>query len=181
MRYISFLFICLICVSCGYRFGQGTSLTQGRTISVPYIEGDQDGDLTAALIKECVTSGGLRYARERGDLILKVKILTFRDENIGFRYDRKKSGKLDDSLLPSEVRLSALAEVVVLNGSNCKIILGPARINASVDFDYCTTCEGVNVFSLGQLSDLEAARNAAMEPLNRTLAQRIVDYLTNSW
>lgn len=57
------------------------------------------------------------------------------------------------------------------------------RITADAEFDhtYYTTRDRINVFSLGQLSDIDAARDAAMVPLNRALAERIVDFVMNSW
>ena len=118
-----------------------------------------------------------------GDLILKVELLEFREENLEFRYDRKRTGELKHSIIPTETRVTALAEVFVIEGATGKVVRGPTRITASAEFDhtYYATPEEVNVFSLGQLNDFDDARDAVMHPLNRHLSERIVDYVINSW
>ncbi|WP_195155528.1 LPS assembly lipoprotein LptE [Candidatus Protochlamydia phocaeensis] len=170
--------------SCQYRFGRGELAEQYSTICVPYIEGDTEGELTAEVIKRLSLSGGLRYVSSGGDLILSVKIIEMRDENIGFRYDRKKHGELKRSIIPTETRLSALVEVSVKEAGSGQIIRGPTRLTGSVDFDheyYYSSHHALNIFSLGQLNDIDAAHDAAMHPLNRHLAERIADYVLNSW
>ncbi len=167
---------------CYYQFGQGELARVYHSISVPYIEGDQKGELTAEVIKQLSLSGAFHYVNESSDLILKIKIIELRDENIGFRYDRKKRGKLRKSIIPTETRLSGQVEVLLVDKSG-QTIRGPTRIVASTDFDhtYYSSRHGINIFSLGQLNDLDAAHDAAMRPLNRHLAERIVDYIVNSW
>ena len=168
---------------CQYQFGRGELSQSYTSISVPYIEGDQKGELTADVIKELSTSGAFYYTNEKSDLILKIKFLELGEENIGFRYDRKKRGCLKKSIIPSETRVNALVEVVLMERISEKIIRGPTRISVSEDFDhtYYATRNRVNIFSLGQLNDIEEARDAVMHPLNRHLAERIVDYVINSW
>lgn len=169
--------------SCGYRNG----LHAPRTITVPYVEGDYNGDLTAAIVRQIVGSGRFSYRNECGALILKVKVIDLRDENIGFRYDRHKDGKLKKSTIPVETRSIALVEVSVVEAGTAKLLLGPARLSADIDFDHFYYSnlekddelgEGVNVFSLGQLTDIDEAHDAAERPLNYKLAQKIVDYLS---
>lgn len=175
----SMLFSC----SC-YQFGQGGTLaTQYSTISVPYVEGDLDGSMTASIINELVRSGPFQFRQTDADLVLKVKVTDLRDENIGFRYDRKKKGKLTHSIIPTETRLTAYSEVVVENARTGCLVLGPVCVRACVDFDhdYYSNRDGVNIFSLGQLNDVDAAYDAAQKPLNQALARKIVDYLCNSW
>lgn len=168
---------------CQYQFGRGELSERFATISVPYVEGDQEGELTSEVIKGLSTSGAFSYVNQGGDLTLKIKFIELRDENIGFRYDRNKRGKLKKSIIPTETRYTALAEVLLIESGSGQVIRGPTRITASTDFDhtYYTTRDEINVFSLGQLSDIDEARNAAMHPLNRHLAERIVDYVINSW
>lgn len=168
---------------CQYQFGRGELSQRYSTISVPYIEGDQKGELTADVIKKIGMSGAFRYISCGGDLILNVKIIEFREENIGFRYDRKKTGQLKKSIIPIETRVNAIAEIQLIEGGSGQVIKGPTRITASAEFDhtYYATRDEVNIFSLGQLNDIDAAREAVMHPLNRALADRIVDYLINSW
>lgn len=170
--------------SCGYRNG---GLHAPRTITVPYVEGDYNGDLTAAIVRQIVGSGRFSYRNECGALILKVKVLDLRDENIGFRYDRHKDGELKKSTIPVETRSIALVEVSVVEAGTAKLLLGPARLSTDIDFDHFYYSnlekddelgEGVNVFSLGQLTDIDEAHDAAERPLNYKLAQKIVDYLS---
>ena len=168
---------------CQYQFGRGDLSERYATISIPYIEGDQKGELTMEVIKKLSTSGAFRYVNNGGDLVLKIKLIELSDENIDFRYDRKKTGELKSSIIPTETRYTALAEVQIIEFGTGTIVRGPTRMTASADFDhtYYTTRDEINVFSLGQLSDIDSARDAAMHPLNRFLAERIVDYVINSW
>lgn len=179
---ISFLLLTNCLTSCHYQFGRGDLSQNYSTISVPYIAGDQQGELTTELIKKISTSGAFRYVQCGGDLTLKIKLVDFNEENINFRYDRKKSGHLKKSIIPIETRVKGIAEVSLIESGSGKVIRGPTRVTASVEFDhtYYATWDEINVFSLGQLNDIEGARDAVMQPLNRALAEHIVDYLINS-
>lgn len=170
-------------LGCQYQFGQGELSQRYATISVPYAEGDQKGELTTVVIKMLSTSGAFRYVSCGGDLILKIKLIEFREENIDFRYDRKKTGKLKRSIIPTETRVTAIAEVLLIESGTGQTVRGPTRITASANFNhtYYTTRDEVNIFSLGQLNDIDAARDAVMHPLNRYLAEQIVDYVIHSW
>ena len=66
--------------------------------------------------------------------------------------------------------------------SGC-VVLGPSIIKAHVDFDheFNSSRDAVNVFSLGQVTDIDGATDAAARPLNKVLAQKIVDYMANAW
>lgn len=179
---------CCLCASfvscCGYHFGQNTGLQAiYSTISIPYVEGDVDGSLTAAIIKEFVRSGVFEYRQTGGSLLLNISLIDFNDENIGFRYDRRKSGEMRKSIIPTETRRTSVVEVSVENAASGCVVLGPARFSASVDFDhdYEYARDEVNVFSLGQLSDIDQACDAVQTPLNKVLANKIVDYVTHSW
>lgn len=182
-RYLLLLLGCITLTGCSYQFGHGDLSQSYRTLSVPYVEGDQKGELTAEIVKRVSASGAFHYVNAGGDLILKVKFLEVGDENIGFRYDRKKRGELKESIIPTETRLKAFVEVLLVEAGTGKVIRGPTRIAASADFDhtYYFARDEINIFSLGQLTDIDAAQDAAMTPLNRHLAERIVDYIVNSW
>lgn len=178
-------FIALFALSaCGYYWGQGGEIiSKYETISIPYVDGDLDGWLTAAIIKEATIKAGLDYRRDNGDLILRVKLVDLSDENIGFRYDRKKKGNLTHSIIPTETRVIAVVEVLLIEAASDCVLLGPALISASVDFDhdYYSSRNGVNVFSLGQLTDIDEAKDAVRRPLNYALAQKIIDFIIDSW
>lgn len=184
---IRFFLICLLSswlfAGCHYQFGRGELSERYSTISVPYVAGDQKGELTAEIIKKISSSGAFQYVSCGGDLILKVKLLEFHEENIDFCYDRKRDGKLKKSIIPTETRVSTIAEVTLIEGRTGQIVREPVRITASTEFDhtYYATRGEVNIFSLGQFNDIDSARDAAMHPLNCNLAERIVDYVINSW
>ncbi len=173
----------LFLTGCQYQFGLGELSQRYATLSIPYIEGDLKGDLTAEVVKKLSSSGAFRYVNCGGDLTLKIKVIDFSEENIGFRYDRNKEGKLKKNIVPTETRAVVVAEVSLIDGGTGKIVKGPDRISAEAEFDhtYYTTRDEINVFSLGQLSDVYVARDAAKIPLNRALAERIADYVINSW
>lgn len=185
--FYSYFLVYVVCAlflsACGYQFKQGSSSSYPKTISIPFVEGDKTGDFTAALIQAFSTSGFFEYRQYGGSLTLKVELLDFRDENIGFRYDRNQQGELTKTLIPTESRLCVLSEVAVVDSSTGCILAGPARISANAEFDhdYYFSRDGVNVFSLGQLTDVDSARDAVYQPLNKILAQKIVDFVSNSW
>jgi hypothetical protein len=174
----------LLAGGCGYRVGNGEGLPACySSISVPYVDGDMEGYLTAAIVKEIVRSGAFQYRYCGGSLILNVTQLDIDEDNIGFRYDRRKRGTLTSDIIPTETRMTILVEVSVTDAASCCTVLGPVQLSASVDYDhdYYSSRDGVNIFSLGQLSDLDEAYDAAQTPLNRTIARKIVDYITQSW
>lgn len=174
---------CIMVSSCGYRFSQGELASKYDTISVPYVEGDLDGRLTAQIVKQLSVTGALKYTRVAGDLILSAKILDLGDENIGFRYYRDKDGKLTRETIPVETRLSITVEIAIIDAATGQAIRGPVILSAQTDFDhaYYSTRNAVNVFSLGQLTDFDEAYDAAKRPLNQELAKKIVDYVCDSW
>lgn len=179
------LFLCgflLILTSCGYRTGQGGVVSSYKTISVPYVVGDLDGSLTSAIVRQLSRNGDLEYQSD-GALALQIEIIDFRDVNIGFRYDRDNHGHLTKTIIPTETRITEICEVKVMEACSGKVVLGPTRIAASVDFDhdYYSSRNGVNIFSLGQLSDYDTAHDAVYVPLNQALAQKIVDYVCGYW
>jgi hypothetical protein len=129
-----------------------------------------------------MSQAGLHYVNGPSDLVLIVRIITLEDENIGFRYDRKKCGKLKKATIPTETRFLLTAEIEL---KDCKgaILLGPVRIKNDLDFDheFYSSIHAMNIFSLGQLNDRDAAYDAALHPLHQQMAEKIVDYITNGW
>jgi hypothetical protein len=185
--YLSFFFFLPLFTGCGYQFGQGSLPHCYQTVSVPYVEGDEFGQFTACLIKEVSRSGALTYCSEGGDLILKVFLCDCYEDNIGFRYDRKKERdekeRLRKSIIPVEARATLVAEVTVVDATSGCTVLGPAKILGSVDFDhdYYYSRHGINTFSLGQLTEVESARDDVKRPLYVVLAKKITEFLVNSW
>jgi len=173
-----YLLLLLLISSCGYRFERDQLMP--RTLSVPFAEGDVDGDLTSAVIQQISSSGVYSYRKEGGAVLLKIKILDLRDENIGFRYYRNKEGKLKKDIVPTETRIAVSAEVSLVDAVSCTPILGPTRITAGVDFDH-DFYSSDTTFSLGQLNDYDSAYDAVVHPLNKVLAQKIVDFVNDGW
>lgn len=176
--------ICLICItSCGYHYDTSCAVKEHRTISVPYALRDSDGQFTAALIREITLNGAFDYIDTGGDLLLSVDLIEFCDDNIGFRYDRNKKGELTRSIIPTETRASLTAEITLFSSRTNCVIIGPVQVRASVDYDhdYYSSRDGVNVFSLGQLTDYEEAHDVVLRPLHKKLAKKIVQYIYESW
>lgn len=167
--------------SCGYR-GEESFIQQYRAITVPFVVGDPDGQLTSAIVREISISSPLPYSQLDGDLILKVKLLDVEEDNVGYRYDRKKRGTIRKRLIPCETRVTAQLEVS-LEDRYCNQVLPTVIITASLDFDhdYYSSRDSVNIFSLGQLSEVDAARDTVISPLNALISKKIVDYLSDSW
>lgn len=184
MKYALAGLLLILLSSCGYQFGEGGFASQYQTISVPFVKGDWNGDLTTTLVESIAQSGSYTYRRCGGALILQVELMEFTDENVGFRHDRKKKReKLRKSIIPVETRIETTAEVKLVEAASGKVILGPVLITASVDFDhdYYSSRNGINTFSLGQLSDYDAAYDAMYHPLNVVLSRKIVDFVVDSW
>lgn len=171
--------LALLLVSCGYKLGSGESVPS-MTVNIPFIEGDKDGLFTEELIREISARTCLIYSNDEAETTLIVRLLELRDENVGFRYDRKRSGELRDNIIPTETRLKTQAQVTLYRSCDGAVLFGPVIIPASIDFDheYYPNRNAVNIFSLGQLTDIDAARDAAIYPLSRELARRIADYLS---
>lgn len=184
MKTISKLIVLLFLSSCSYKAGVGGELqTRYSSISVPYIDGDQSGLLTSLVIKEVVQTGAFDFRYCNASLTLLVTVIDIDEENIGFKYDRKKRGKLTKDIIPVEARMSIVVEVSVVDAASNCTVLGPVRLSACVDYDhdYYSSRDGVNIFSLGQLTDLEEAYDTAETPLFKAIAVKIADYITNSW
>lgn len=183
MGKFALILLAVLMSSCGYHYGQGSQISCYKTVSVPFVKGDWDGSLTSAIVKEISQSGSLSYEHDGGSLILLVTLADLDDENIGYRYDRSKTGEVKKAIIPEETRITATAEVTLIERSTGRTVLGPVLLSAYAEFDhdYYTVRDRVNVFSLGQLTDYDEAQDAAMRPLYDRLAGKIVNYINNSW
>lgn len=173
-------------VGCSYHFDGGERIA----VSVPYVSGDFEGELTDALVWAISRTPQLRYTHGEGDWTLKAKILGEDNERIGYRYDRDKvSGERRDNLVGIENRKTITVEVtLVSNATGCPII-GPQVVKADTAYDYfdhnsLQDLSFINfdgerdtsiAFSLGQLDSVGAAGEDAIYPLYRLLAQKIVE------
>lgn len=161
-------------------------------VSVPFIEGDLDGGLTAAIISAISSSGVAKVQAYGGEYVLQISILSEETDKIGFRIDPQKvDGKVRKNLLASEARRTMTLDVSFCSKEGR--VKGPYRITADVDYDYVDgdsiqdltfTAPGrglvtVLPFSLGQLEPNESAALASTRPLYRKLAQKLVDALSS--
>jgi hypothetical protein len=168
----------MMLVACGYRTVLPLDgCSQANTIAIPFVEGDRKGILTQTLIYTLGLRTPLVYKDGNAAYLLQVKLLKIDEENIGFRYDRNRKGKLRHTVIPTEMRLTAIAEITLSSTETGELVIPLTIVKASLDFDhdYYFDRDAVNVFSLGQLADVDAAREAALPPLYRNLARKIVD------
>lgn len=180
---IGSLLLLLFLSSCGYHVGQGDLTSRYSSITIPFIDGDEYGEFTAILAKEIALTGPLRYDRCDADLTLYVSVIDYDYKNIGFRYDRKKDGEIQHDIIPVETRVIAIVEVSVVETVSGSVVLGPAQIRASLDFDhdYYYSRDRVNMKSLGQLTDYDAAVDGSFKPLYEVLSHKIADYVYDAW
>jgi len=175
--FLLFIAAALFFSSCGFmpanRFCEGV-----RSIAVDPICSDPQGRLRVILAQELVRSGSFYYSN-CPELTLCVDILSFCDENIGFRYDHNGEGMLTKTLIPTETRTKVTCSVEVLDSCS-QTVMGPFCVSEEIDFDhdFYQNYDAVNVFSLGQVTDIEAAEEVALRPLYIKLAKKIVRYLS---
>jgi Lipopolysaccharide-assembly len=177
------LLLCFLLTACGYRVGDDAVVSRYRTVSVPYVECDDDGRLTDALVHAISASGALQYRQSGGDLCLKAKVTAIGHDNIGYEYDTSDSGKRTDRLIPNEGRLIYQIEVTLVDRCRGCTVLGPFCVRQSLDFpfDPLATDTQIAVQSLGQFTNIDDAEWAAKRPLYDALARKIVDYLVAAW
>lgn len=185
MKRLLFLFFTTL-AGCHYHLENGERIA----ISVPYVTGDFEGELTDALIWAISRAPQFHYTHGEGDWTLKVKILGEDNDRIGYKYDRdKKSGELKNNLIGIENRKTITVEVtLVSNATGCNLI-GPQVVKADATYDYFDqnslkdltfidlegTTQTSVAFSLGQLDSVGAAGEDATYPIYRILAQKIVE------
>ncbi len=199
----AFYLLLVLLTSCGYHAGQGELASKYSTITIPYVEGDEYGELTAVLVKEISRTGTLSYQRSYADLSLNVSIIDCTYDNIGFRYDQKHNSEpyrssdsrsnesnhssdrdnVSDDIIPVETRAQVIAEVSITECATGALVLGPVQIRATLDFDhdYYYSRHYVNNFSMGQLTDYDSAVDGSFKPLYTNLAHKIADYVYDSW
>jgi len=178
--------------SCGYHT---VSTDDKTTISIPYVDGDAQGQLTSELIRQVTNSSLYRFVKNDGQLCLNVAIVNDSSDIVGFQYDlTSKKGKIERNLMAEENRRTLTAQVSLVDTITEEVIVGPVNVKASTDYDYIDvnslkTVSFINeqgkrektiTFSLGQLDSIEGAQDAALTPIYRQLAQKIAQVLTRS-
>lgn len=175
----SFLILTSLCGCSAWHMTNTTS--EKKVIHIPYAHGDSTGEFTKRLIAEVSKQPGLRV-EDSGQYLLTVKLLDSKEQKTGYRYDPLDLKKGTKKIIPNESRDLLLAEVSLKDTFTGTIILGPAYILGSVDYDHQenTIDNDINDFSLGQLSDIDTAEDVTYIPLYRDLTAKIATWLQNS-
>ena len=189
------LLLALYLTSCGYHVEGHRPSLSGETLSVPYIQGDEEGKLTAEIMRQLASAGIFQPVDTGGNFILHAKILEDTDSRIGFRYDREvATDKLLSNLIGVENRRSLAVAVTLIRASTEEVVCGPETLRVFATYDYVNSDsirdltftnsrgerEKVIRFSLGQLDTVEGAHDSASSPLFRELAYKIADLLASS-
>ena len=187
----------LIFTSCGYRWQHCDSLYNKEnavTISIPYIRGDKEGELTTALSLSIGKTPCFEYRKDQGTLELLVKITADEGGVIGYRYDRDpKTGTLRPNILSTESRRTITASVTLVDTRSDLTLIGPFSVTSSQDFDFVESSsiydltftppggapQTVIDFSLGQLDAIDGANDDVRTPIYDDLSQKIVSTLVN--
>lgn len=183
---MKWLLASLLLTSCGYQWG-----TPAYThLSIPFVAGDEEGNLTTELIRTFAANGMHVVAPSKAHYRLEVSLAPIHTEQIGYRLDRQKiKGEVQKNMVGIESRRTRGATVSLVNLTTGEVEIGPMQIYAEIDYDYYdgdsseelafTAPSGaphtVLSFSLGQLESPESAGDAAMRPLNRRLSQLILE------
>lgn len=156
---------CLLLSSCA-SFTFSPSAQDEISISVPYAEGDDRGELTSSVVRAMASktnlhvSNGCRYA-------LAITILDTDKQPLAYRFKK-------ESLTATENRVTMLAEVNIMDTYTKKRLRGPGYIQGFVDYDYQKAKDNkLNKESLGQLEDTSADRDMVTVGLYRDLANKI--------
>ena len=180
----SFVLLALLS-GCGYHF---VSHQEG-TVTVPFIIGDKNGDLTAALIEELDKSPTFSFVQEDGTYQLVVKMVNSNDRQIGFRYRTNDlTGAILDKMSPTESRKSLKVSAELVHSITGETVVGPVIVESDFDYDYAdsqsyrdlafTDAQGntqtVLNASLGQLDAEEDASSIAKVQLHKRVAKKVV-------
>lgn len=174
--------ILFVTSSCGWHLANNEENRGRLALTIPYVSGDSDGLMTQELVGQVERQGAFSFAQQGAPLELKVELLDSESSNIGFRYDPDKLADGKQKIIPNEVRRKILAKVTIIDTASQKVLLGPAHILGSIDFDhqYYNLSHNINNFSLGQLTDIDTTYDVVEIPLYRNLAQKIAIYLENN-
>lgn len=179
---------------CGYRWEPDYPAAHRPTLTVPFIQGDEEGLLTVQVIEALSQSGLVDIVHAGGDYRLEIAIEGTSNETTGYRRDPQKVfGKVRHNLLAVEARRGMTITATLYRGD--AVAGGPFRLAASADYDYVDGDSAQDLtflgpagnlvtvlpFSLGQLEPVESAQEAANRPLYSRLAQKIVDAISSTW
>jgi hypothetical protein len=188
----SFVLLFSLLSACGYRWEDSAP----RSLSIPFVTGDEDGTLTAELIRAFASSTHADVVASKGRYRLEVTLSEQPGEIIGFRIDEQvNNGKQKKNIVADEGRRSILAAVCLHDTETDETVLGPCQVGAFTDYDYVDgdsyqdltfvdsagVTQTILAYSLGQLESSESAREAGAKPLYRKLSRKIVDLISAYW
>jgi hypothetical protein len=183
------VFCCLFC-GCSYHFQEEGS--EVKTISVPYIKGDSEGELAQMLVRALSASGRFECVQTGGEWILEVALVGNTDDRIGYRYDRDATtGHRRTNIVGTENRHTILAEVKLIDAYTQEILIGPQIVKGLSDYDYVDSNSIVDLtfsnpggkpetvldFSLGQLDSIEGAHDDSALVSYQDLVSQILNGL----
>lgn len=182
-RRLCFYLCSFLFVGCGYHL-QGN---ENLSILVPYVQGDYDGAFTDELVRQVAILSPYKIGGGDSHYRLEAKIVTDRQDVIGYEYDHQDY-KLYNRLVSNEERRLIEVEVTLIEQATGKVLLGPEKVMAGVEYDFVDpeslpdvlvtpTMQSTLSFSLGQLDSVEGARAGALASLYRKLAQKIASGL----
>lgn len=186
----------MILTGCGYRWQPDFPTESRPVVTIPFIPGDEDGMLTAEMVRAITASGLAQVRGSNPDYRLVVQIKNVQNQTIGYRRDPQKvHGKVRKNVLASEGRKTVFVEAALYRIHSDEIVYGPYEISGDADYDYIDgdsiqdltfvdasgLTQTVLPFSLGQLEPIESAQEAASRPLYNSLAQKIVDAIFSEW
>ena len=187
------LLLLLLLSSCSYEWYSSEAAL--RTVSVPFVTGDEDGSFTAALV-HALTRSGISVVSSGAHRRLEVKVTGSSTEVVGYRIDPQKiKSEIKKNIVASEGRHNLSVEVALYSNTSEQPLWGPYILSSDADYDYVdgdshqqltfVNSDGKNVvvlpFSLGQLESSEEAQAAANRPLYHKLVQKIVDSISCAW
>lgn len=170
----------ILLTSCGYHLGTPSLSKSYETFHVSYAKGDNKGIFTSILIEKIASGTQLRYANCDADLEIKVCLSSPAQRNIGYIYGTGNKSKVT---FANEGRLTQNATLTVVDTNRKCTIIPTTNLVAWFDYDFESDAGTVNrhAFSLGQLEMNPIAKDVATPPLYGLLAEKVVDYLKNSW
>ena len=186
-----FLALCLTLFlsNCGYRIEE-----KQETISLGSIKGDPNGAFARTLTQLLATSGRFQYQDKNGRFLLEVALIGEAHTSIGYQFDRDPlSGKTVERLVPNERRREVTAQMSLIDRRTQQVIKGPITITAFVDYDFVDSdslkdaafihpdgrLETSLSFSRGQLDSIRGAQAISTSTIQKQLATKIVEGISN--
>lgn len=151
------------------------------TFFLPFIQGDECGDLTREVISLLQRETHLSFVNTSPDYLVEICLLAPRENIIGFRKADNKKEHTTKVMSSMEGRITQTAQVKLWKQG--QLCLGPLDIEGWVAFDFESdfSREGEDQFSMGQLKMYNQAKQTADRALATLLAQKIVDSLLRYW